>query len=197
LATGKFRLNEARRTKREVMYEFNHAEIVRREEQGEILIGIEPAVARKFFTDTKHQEIQQEIGEPLYIERFFVRLFFYLSGLSLLAGIVVSVLVIKWYSVVAIPLMLIGWFILSGKASMGKQKLGYPFVLVILSLILVYFLRSKGIAISIWIVLIPLPYFFSQLTYKTATVFLRALSIRNEKAFNLLFQTGIFLKEVG
>lgn len=179
-----------------MMWEINHEEIVRKEEKGEILIGIDPAVARQFFTETNHRDIQEEIGEPLFIERFFVKVFFYVSWLSLLAGVVVCVLAIKWYCTIAIPLMLVSGFILSGKASMGKQKLFFPFSLVIIASILAYFLKGRGIEVSIRITLLPLPYFFAQLTYKSATIFLRSLSIRNEKAFNLLYQKGIFLREV-
>ena len=48
---------------------------------------------------------------------------------------------------------------------------------------------------TIWLVLLPLQYFFARLTYKLATVFLRLLSVRNEKAVNLLYDQGIFLKK--
>jgi len=35
---------------------------------------------------------------------------------------------------------------------------------------------------------LPLPYFFSSLMYQLATIFLRSLVIRNEKAFYLLYK---------
>jgi len=178
------------------MYEVNHKEIVEREEKGEILIGIEPAVARRFFTDTNHRVVQQEIGEALFVERFFVKAFFWLAVLSLLAGIVASIFAIKWYSVLAIPLMVVSWFVLGGMASMGSQKLGAAIGSVIICFVLAYYLIDKGIAVTIWLTLLPLPYFLDRLTYKSATVFLRCLSIRNERAFNLLFNKGIFLREV-
>lgn len=177
------------------MTNFNYQEFVKRAEKGEILIGIEPAVARKFFTDTDHEAIRQEIGEALFFERFFVKAVWLLEFVFLLSGGVASVFALSWYSIIAIPLMLVVFFILGGKASMGTQKLGSAILFVLICFFLAYYFREEGIAMIIWFVLLPLPYFFARLTYKLATVFLRALSVRNEKAFNLLYNNAIFLKE--
>ena len=65
----------------------NHQEFVKRAEKGEILIGVEPAVARKFFTSTDHSVIREKIGESLFIERFFVKTCWLLEFICLLAGI--------------------------------------------------------------------------------------------------------------
>lgn len=51
----------------------NHQEFVKRVEKGDVLIGIEPTGARKFFTDTNHSTIKEKVGESLFIERFFVK----------------------------------------------------------------------------------------------------------------------------
>ena len=173
----------------------NYQEFVKRAEKGEILIGIEPAVARKFFTDTDHSVVKEKIGESLFIERFFVKTCWLLEFICLLAGIIASVFALKWYSIIAIPIMLIAFFVLGGKASMGRQKIGGAVFLVILCVLLAYYFRDKGTSVIVWLVLLSLPYFFARLTYKLATMFLRLLSVRNEKAFNLLYDKGIFLKE--
>lgn len=173
----------------------NYQEFVKRAEKGEILIGVEPAIARKFFTDTDHSVIKEKIGESLFIERFFVKTCWLLEFICLLAGIIVSIFALKWYSIIAIPVMLIASFVLGGKASMGRQKIGGAVFLVVMCVLLAYYFKNKGTFMTIWLVLLPLPYFFARLTYKLATVFLRLLSVRNEKAFNLLYNQGIFLKE--
>lgn len=173
----------------------NYQEFVKRAGKGEILIGVEPAVARRFFTDTDHAVIKEKIGESLFIERFFVKTCWLLEFICLLAGIIVSIFALKWYSIIAIPVMVIASFVLIGKASIGRQKIGGAIFLVIICVLLAYYFKDKGTFMTIWFVLLPLPYFFARLTYKLATVFLRLLSIRNEKAFNLLYDQGIFLKE--
>lgn len=173
----------------------DYQELVKRAEKGEILIGVEPAVARKFFTDTNHSIVKEKIGEPLFIERFFVKTCWLLECTCLLAGIITSIFALKWYSIIAIPVMLIAFFVLGGKASMGKQKVGGAVFLVTICVLLAYYFRGEGTSMIVWLVLLPLPYFFARLTYKLATIFLRCLSVRNEKAFNLLYGKGIFLKE--
>jgi hypothetical protein len=173
----------------------NYEEFVRREERGEILVGIEPAVARKFFTDTDHSIIKEKIGEPLFTERFFVKTCWLLEFICLFAGIIASIFALKWYSIMVIPIMLITAFILGGKVSMGRQKIGGAVFLVLIFILLAYYFRDKGTSKMVWLILLPLPYFFARLTYKLATMFLRLLSVRNEKAFNLLYGQGIFLKE--
>lgn len=176
------------------MVDINYQDFVKRAESGEILIGIEPALARKFFTDTDQSAIQQEIGESLFISRFFVKAVWLLEFVCLLVGIVASIIALGWYSAIAIPLMIVGFFVLGGMASVGTQKVGGAILLVVISISLAYYFRDKGIALVIWLVLLPLPYFFTRLTYKLSTFFLRALSLRNEKVFNLLYDKAIFLK---
>jgi len=173
----------------------NYQEFVKRAEKGEILIGVEPAVARKFFTDTDRSIIKEKIGESIFMERFFVKTCWLLEFICLLAVIIVSIFALKWYSIIAIPVMLIVSFVLGGKASMGRQKIGGAVFLLVICVLLAYYFRDKGTSIMLWFVLLPLPYFFARLTYKLATMFLRLLSVRNEKVFNLLYGQGIFLKE--
>jgi len=173
----------------------NYKEFTKQVEKDEIIMGVEPAVARRFFTDTNHSTIKEEIGEPLFLERFFVKTCWLLEFVCLLAGIIMSIFGLKYYSIIVIPIMLITFLFLGAKASIGRQKIGGAIFLLIISILLAYYFRENGIYIIIWIILLPLPYFFTRLTYKSSTMFLRLLSVRNEKAFNLLHNKGIFLKE--
>ena len=43
----------------------NFQKFVKRAEKGGILIGVEPSLARKFFTDTDHSVIKEEIGDNI------------------------------------------------------------------------------------------------------------------------------------
>jgi hypothetical protein len=72
----------------------DHREIVLKEERGEILIGIEPALARRFFIEPDHESISQQIGEPIYIERFTVRVVWLLQFVLLLGNLIASVFAI-------------------------------------------------------------------------------------------------------
>jgi len=173
----------------------DYAEFVKQAKRGEILIGVEPAVARRFFTDTDSSFVKEKIGESLTMERFFVKSVWLLDYVSLLAGLIFCVLALKWYSVIAIPIMLLSWFFLSSQASGARQTIGGAFLLVAFCFLLTFGLRSRGTMMIIWLILLPLPYFFVRLTYLFATIFLRTLVVRNEHAFHLLYGKGVFLKE--
>jgi len=43
-------------------------------------------------------------------------------------------------------------------------------------------------------IVFPWPYLFARLTYWSAPRYLRALAARNERAFELLYETGVFVK---
>lgn len=174
--------------------DLNYKSFINQAERNEILVGVEPALARRFFTNTDRLAIQKEIGDSLLIERFFVKAVWILEFLFFLAGVIMSIFALKWYSIVAIVFMSVALFILGGKASIGKQKINGAIILLIIFLILAYFFRDNNIFMILWLVLLPFPYLFARLTYKLATIFLRLLVIRNEKAFNLLYNKAVFIK---
>jgi len=178
------------------MGEWTHEEIVKKEKNGEILIGIEPAVARRFFTDTDHDLVIEQIEEPIPIERFSVKSVWILEHIFLLVGIITSVFALHWFSIIAIPSMFVSFYILGGKASMGAQRMGGSIFGLLIFLFLAYYLKQYGLWMVIWLIALPLPYFFARLTYKLSTIFLRMLAIRNPLLFNLYYDSGIFIKEL-
>lgn len=177
------------------MNTISHQEFIKRAEKGEALIRIEPTGARKFFTDTVQSVIKEKVGESLLTERLFVKTCWLLGYACLMAAMITGVFALKWYSIIAIPVMLIAFIILSGEASMGRQRIRDAILLMVICAVLAYYLRDKGTSMVVWLMLLPLPYFFIRLTYDLATRFLHLLSVRNEKAFNLLYGKRIFLKE--
>jgi hypothetical protein len=177
------------------MNPISHQEFVKRTGSGKVLMVVEPSVARKFFTDRDPSLIKGKIGESIFMERFLVKICWSLEFVLLFAGIIASIFALEWYSVVAIPVMLIVFIVLSGEASMGRSKIGDAVFLMAICVLLAYFLRDKGTSMIVWLVILPLPYFFIRLTYKLATTFARLLSVRNEKAFNLLYGRRMFLEE--
>lgn len=173
----------------------DYKELVERAERGEILIGVDTTVARRFFTDTRHSAIEESIGEALFVERFFVKTCFALSYVCLFAGMVICVFALKWFSLIAIPVTVVVSFVSVASACKGGQKIWGAFLPLIVFALLAYYLRHRGAFTVLWLVLLPLPYFFARMTYYLATMFVRLLVLRNEKAFNLLGSEGIRWKE--
>ena len=173
----------------------NYQEFLVREATDSIIVYVEPAIARRFFTEINQQVMQEKIGESLSIERFLITACLLLEFPCLLGGMIVSIFALKWYSIIAILIMVGAFFILGATSSMGKQRIRGAILLLIVCALLAYYLRDKGIFMTLWLILLPLPYFFTRLKYKLATMFLYSLVIHNEKAFNLLNGKGILLKE--
>ena len=171
----------------------DYQEFIKMANKGEP-IGVEPAEARKFFTNTDKALVKEKIGEPLSMQRFVVKMCYHLEHICLLASIIISIFALKWYSIIAIPIMFFFSFYLGGLASMGRQRVRGAIYLVIICYVNAYFFREYGIFMFVWLILLPLPYLFARLTYKLATIFVRSLSIRNEKAFNLLYDRVIRFK---
>lgn len=170
----------------------SHSDFVKMAQSSCILIGIEPAVARRFFTATDPKLMRKEIGENLHAERLTVSTFLFLECTTLISGIIVSIFSLKWFSLITIPLM-IGEFLLGGgMASVGRQQLTGAVAFVSCCLFAAYVLRATPF--SVFFVVFPWPYFFARLTYWTATRYLRALVVRNKQAYELLYDKGVFVK---
>ena len=97
----------------------DYHEFVRQAMEGQVLIGVEPAIARRFFTETNRSIMKEKIGKSLYIQRFFVKICWLLEPICLFAGIITSILALKWYSILAIPLMAISDFFMGGESING------------------------------------------------------------------------------
>lgn len=171
-----------------------HDELNEKCKDGEILIGVEPSIARKFFTDSDAEIVKQNTGEYFAIERVKVKIIWLLQFATVLAAIVTSIFAINWYSFIYIPIILISWFFYMGRASIGNQSMLYVTLLILLSLILSFVFRDREIILIIWLILTSLPFYFARLTYKLSIKYLRAIVLKNESIFNLYFDKGFWIK---
>ncbi|MBE2226848.1 MAG: hypothetical protein IAE93_05885 [Ignavibacteria bacterium] len=163
--------------------------------KNEIYIGVEPAIARKFFMYTNHDQVVDTIGESLFIERFFVKLFFILEWLCLPVGFILSIITWQWYSIIIIPVMFLLAFFFNGKASVGKQSIVGVTILTLTCFLLAFFINGSTFMFYYFIFL-PLPYLFARLVYKSSVFFMRGLVLRNELVYKMLAGTGIFIREI-
>ena len=170
------------------MYIKDYQEFCRRAQNGDILIVVDPAMARKFFDEINTSTLLKEIGEPLSKERFLVKMCGLIGLILLIGEIIISILALKWYSIIAIPFIVKAFTYIVEKSSLGRQNFISLFFIVAIFAWLAYYLKGVETFMVIWLILLPLPYFFSSLMYQLATIFLRSLVIRNEKAFYLLYK---------
>lgn len=161
-----------------------HKELVRAYYDNEVTIGVDPAVARRFFTDADFKAVEDKIGEPLYLEPFLTRLLWF--G-SYLLTIIVSILLFisfGYYGLILVPVFILFCLFKFGRSSMGMASILYPFLGVIVSII-VAFVYLDGFR-ALTVCLLFAPWLMATIEYRCATTFFRNLVIRNEKAHKLL-----------
>jgi hypothetical protein len=91
----------------------DHDQVVEQERAGKLLIGVDRAFARRFYTDVALKTIEERTGEAPYFEKLVVMGAFIGEHLALLGAAVLAVLVTGWWSILLIPAGLIGWFAFS------------------------------------------------------------------------------------
>lgn len=84
-------------------------EIVRLETNGQLLIGIDRAFARRFYTNLPLRTVEEHTDEAPYFEKAFVMGAFVGGPLALAASAIYAVFVISWWSVLIIPIGTLIW----------------------------------------------------------------------------------------
>jgi hypothetical protein len=173
----------------------SYQEVMKRVGNDEMVLYVEPAIARKFFVDRYNSRTKEKIGESLFNECLLVKTCWVLEYIFMLACLMITPFVFQWYSIIVLPLMLVGFTVGNGEVSMGKQRLADAFTFTIICFLLAFYFRDREMLVTVWLILLPLPYLCARLTYKLATQFHSSLSKRNDKAFTLLYGNRIVFKE--
>lgn len=156
---------------------------VRHAEAGHLLLGVEPAAARKFFMSTTAAEAQEQFGESLSVSRFVIKAAFLSQWIALFASFGIAVWALSWLSILVIPISAVIAFWYMGRASVGRQGIastGYFFGMTIVACFAMY---SPP---QLWIAAYTAVFFSARLTYYLSTLLLRVLVCRNRQACNAL-----------
>ncbi len=90
-------------------------EILKKQDAGEILLYIDTASFRKFFTEVNNKKVKELIGESLSTESLVIKfIMFVLEPLSLIITIVASVFLFKWFAILIAPIVFLLWGFLKG-----------------------------------------------------------------------------------
>ena len=153
---------------------------------GNVLIGIDRATARQFYTDASLHKIAEETGYAPYLQKFVVRSAFFTSYLALIGSFVLSVLAFGWYATLIIPGSFFVYFVFTFLSSQPNR--GMILISFLLGLSVLGLFMSLGISpVSSWYFSVYLlALWCSRFLYCASTTFLRMFVIRNKKAFELL-----------
>lgn len=173
----------------------SHSQVVAMEEQGRALIGIEPALARRFLMSHDSSSVESAIGEALRFEKIVVSVSFAMAWATLLLLVFVCFRTLGWQGFIPSAIVILAFLFHFGRASIGRQSLvgvlGFQVVCMALPRI-----TELG-AFSSILPFLPWPFLLTRFMYWNATHLLRLLVIRNERAFDLLRGTIAFVKPTG
>jgi len=170
-----------------------HTALCREAREGKILIGVDRALARRFYSRVPIQKIEEDTGEALYMEKLTIVGAMMLSPTLLIVSMGLAAVAFQWWSALLIPIALFVWMGLSMTANKGGVK-QFPLTVLLALSIICYFARWLppsycnpliAFAASIWL---------WRFIYTASTSFLRAFVLRNYKAF-LLLEKDIYFKK--
>jgi hypothetical protein len=163
-----------------------HKEVIALEAQGKLLIGVDRAMARKFYTDIPISKIEEETGEAPYFEKAIIWFAFLFGPIALISSIIFGFVAFGWWGIICLVLCPIIYFMYSSSSVVGGSQLIGITVLLLISLA-VHFLANFNFP---WITGFASTYLFSlwcvRLLYCSSTFLLRAFVLRNAKAFEWL-----------
>ncbi len=170
------------------MTEQEYKDFVAKAKSGALLIGIDRAIARKFYTDFPLSKIQDETGETPYFEKMVVWFAFLVAPVTLLASFILAVIAFGWWAALAIPLSVAAYFVFSGQSSMpGRGMLGISVLLglTVANLFTDFFASKFG---PWYFIAVVFALWASRLVYCAATTLLRAFVLRNQRALEFMRQ---------
>jgi len=170
------------------MNTMDYTNLVKLEKQGKILIGVDRAMARKFYTDISMQKIREETGETPYLEKIIIWFAFLFGPISLLTSIVIGFLAFNWWGIISLLLCPIIYFAYSSSSVRGNSRMiGINILLLVSSGI--HFLRVFDVPkITAFVIIFIFSLWLIRLLYCSSTFLLRNFVIRNKKAYQYLSQ---------
>jgi len=163
-----------------------HREMLDAFNSGQLALGVEPAQARRLFTDHSPNQLAELVGQRLDGQKLFVSSVMTIEHLGFLSSLVLAGFVWRWHALWIIPLTMIAYFISKSGASMGRPGLFFPLVLIVAAAWAARHFRDFGTLFVIWCVLTASLPFWNRLLYRSAAYFVHSLVLRSEYAFDQL-----------
>ena len=164
------------------MTEDEYKALVAHANSGALLIGVDRAFARKFYTDVPLAKIKEETGEVPYFEKIVVWFAFISAPIALFASLTLSALAFRWWAVLAIPLSAIVYFVFAAESSRGQTRmLGVSIVLALaIASLFTNFFSSQSV--PWYATAVAFAFWAQRLVYCGSATLLRAFILRNQRA---------------
>ena len=169
-----------------------HSQMLQALHSGQLLLGVEPAQARRLFTDIPTGQL---VGQRVDGAKALVSSVMSVEHLSFLTSLILAGFVWHWHALWIIPVTFIVHTASKSQASMGCPNLITPLLLVGVASWCAWHFRTQGTLFVVWCILtVSLP-FWSRLVYRLATRFVLQLVLRSEYAYDNLRESVLILRE--
>lgn len=149
-------------------------------------IGIDRAVARRFYTHIPLYKIKEETGETPYFAKMVVWFAFLSAPVALIASFILSVLAFHWWAALAIPLSIVIYSLYYGQSSMPHGGILWISALLALAIGSI-FTRIFSSHFAPWyFIAFNFSLWASRLVYIAAKMLLMAFVLRNQRAFEFM-----------
>ena len=149
--------------------------------------GMDPAHARRLFTDIKGDALVLKIGEDLRFERFLVTACMTISWWGFLISLPVAIWAFGWWAIAAIPAATVIRYGHFSRAGMGRQSLFFEATALAVAIVVPPIIGWDA-RIYVWLVVLAASLLAARLIYFFSSRIVRNLVLRNPKAYDLLSQ---------
>ncbi len=177
------------------MTEQEHRELVEAENRGSILVGVDRVYARKLYTDVPIRRIEDLTGEAVYCEKAVVWISFLGTSAALLASCTFAVLAFRWWAILAIPVVVVIWFVYSSMSARSDAKIGLISLLLVAAIAIAGFTIADRLWTNLFLIGVLLSLWLNRLVYSASTIFLRGFVLRNFRAWHT-FEDGLVVRAV-
>jgi len=173
----------------DIVTEAEHAQILADEQNGLLQIGIDRPLARQFFATRDIKAIAAETGEAPFAERLILSAFAAGDLLGLLASACLSIYYFHWWSVAVIPSILLVRGTYVALSLRGNSGIGLITLLAVAVIAILVFNPAQWPALPFFVAAVSMLWFV-RAAHILTVVFVRALIIRNSRAYNLFSEAG-------
>lgn len=169
----------------------DHQEFCKLFEAGKLSIGVDPAAARRLFTETRMSSFRGTLGESVLLECTVITTTFYLALLCIPVSFYFAYRSFGWWSIAVIPVSAVLLFYNHATSSAGRPGL----LLAWLALAFLVWLNTfESGPVYRWLLLAAASNCLSRTAYRLSSFFVRSLVIRSPQAFSVL-RSGLTLRE--
>lgn len=162
---------------------------------GKLTVGVDRGVARAFFMTMSYREFLNETGRDIRPEKLFFNFIYLSSWGSLLVSVILSFIAVKFFGLLAAPILIILFFLNNAISSTGASRLFWPSIFLIGAAVAVYIIEDISVWTGAAVLLFGYSLWAMRASYIAAAWFYRAVCFTDQKTFCALRESVVIKVE--